>query len=271
MKRLIITADDFGAALPVNEAVETAHRDGILTATCLMVGAPMAGDAVARARGLPNLKVGLHLVVVRGKSVLDAKRIPNLVDEDGRFDNNLVRAGFRYFFLPRVRRQLAAEIRAQFEAFQATGLPLDHANAHNHMHMHPVVLRMIIDIGSEFGLAAMRLPFEPGSGIFLAPWIAMMRRRLRRAGLRFNDFLFGIQGTGRIDGNTLQRMIAALPDGVSEILLHPATGPWAEMEPEAADFRYEDEFQALLDPAVRGAVTKVGAELIAFGDLSNPS
>ncbi|MEE8285398.1 MAG: hopanoid biosynthesis-associated protein HpnK, partial [Gammaproteobacteria bacterium] len=145
MKRLIVTADDYGASLPINEAIETAHRDGILTAACLMVGAPMADDAVARARRLPNLRVGLHVVVVRGRPVLTPERIPDLVDGDGRLDGNLVRAGFRYFFLPRVRRQLAAEIRAQFEAFQATGLALDHANAHNHMHLHPTVLRLIVD------------------------------------------------------------------------------------------------------------------------------
>ena len=269
LKRLIITADDFGASLPVNDAIETAHRDGILTAACLMVGAPMATDAVARAKRLPNLRVGLHLVVVRGRAVLDPKLIPDLVDKDGRLDSNLVRAGFRYFFLPRVRQQLAAEIRAQFETFQATGLVLDHANAHNHMHMHPTVLGLIVDIGREFGLAAVRLPYEPGGGIFLAPWIALMKRRLHRAGLRFNDYIFGIRNTGRMDRDRLRRTIAALPDGISEIFLHPATGRWPKMEAEAAGFRFEDEFKALIDPTVRDAVTKAGAKLVGFRDLIN--
>lgn len=271
LKRLIVTADDFGASLPVNEAVEAAHRDGILTAACLMVGAPRARDAIERARRLPDLGVGLHVVVVRGKPVLPPDRIPDLVDRSGCFDGNLVRAGFRYFFLPRVRRQLAAEIRAQFEAFRATGLALDHANAHNHMHLHPTVLGMIVDIGREFGLTAVRLPHEPGGGIFLAPWVASMKRRLRRAGLGFNDFIFGIRDTGRMDGETLRRTIAALPDGVSEIFLHPATGSWPGIEPGARGFRFEDEFHALMDPAVRSAVAESGAELIAFSDLHDES
>lgn len=31
-RQLVVTADDFGAAIAVNEAVERAHREGVLTA-----------------------------------------------------------------------------------------------------------------------------------------------------------------------------------------------------------------------------------------------
>lgn len=267
LKRLIVTADDFGASRTVNEAIETAHRDGILTTASLMVAAPEAADAIARAKRQGRLRVGLHLVVVRGRSVLAPELIPGLVDAAGRFDNNLGRAGVRYFFLPWVRRQLAAEIRAQFEAFRATGLILDHVNAHNHMHLHPSVLGLIISIGREFDLRAVRLPSEPGSGALLAPWIGLMKRRLGRAGIKFNDFLFGIRDTGRMDGPRLRRTIAELPDGTSEVMLHPATGPWDGMEPEAKGFRFEDEFRALIDPAVRAEIKAGGVELIGFANL----
>jgi chitin disaccharide deacetylase len=59
LKRLIVTADDFGAAPEVNDAVEAAHRGGILTAASLMVSAPAAADAIARARRLRNLRADL--------------------------------------------------------------------------------------------------------------------------------------------------------------------------------------------------------------------
>ena len=58
LNRLIITADDFGLSEPVNAAIEEAHQRGILSAASLMVGAPAAADAVARARTLPSLRVG---------------------------------------------------------------------------------------------------------------------------------------------------------------------------------------------------------------------
>ena len=80
LKRVVVTADDFGLAREVNEAVEAAHQGGVLTAASLMVGAPAAQDAIARARRLPRLRVGLHLVLVEGRPVLPPQRLPDLVD-----------------------------------------------------------------------------------------------------------------------------------------------------------------------------------------------
>ncbi len=268
LKRLIITADDYGTSLPVNEAVENAHKKGILTSTSLMVGGQFAKDAIIRTKQLPNLRVGLHIVLVRGASLLSPEIIPDLVDKDGYFDRNLVRAGFRYFFIPRVRKQLAAEIRAQFEAFQKTGLSLDHVNAHNHMQIHPTVLNLIIRIGKEFGLSAIRVPYEPRYGMFLLPWIKLMKRKVRKAKLQFNDFIFGIHDTGRMNIDCLVRLINSLPDGVSEIFMHPATGPSDEIEPEAINYQFEAEYKALIDPVVKDIVTRTGVKLISFCDLN---
>jgi hopanoid biosynthesis associated protein HpnK len=161
VRKLIVTGDDFGLAVPVNEAIEEAHRCGILTTASLMIGGAAARDAVERAKRLPSLKVGLHLVLVEGRPVLPLGAIPDLVDERGEFCFKPVVAGINYFFRPRVRRQIEAEIRAQFLAFQETGLLLDHVNAHNHMHLHPTVLGLILKVGREFGLRAMRVPYEP--------------------------------------------------------------------------------------------------------------
>lgn len=271
LKTLIVTADDFGAAAAVNEAVETAFREGILTAASLMIAAPAAVDAVQRARSLPGLGIGLHIVVVRGKSTLPVTDIPAIVNQDGRFDRILVRAGFRYFFSPAARRQLRAEIRAQFDAFAKTGLPLDHVNAHNHMHLHPTILSMILQIGRDYGMRAIRLPYEPANGIgalLLKPWIWLTRQRLRRAGIRHNDFLLGLAETGSMNKNSMIAALANLPDGVSEIMTHPASGDWDDSESEAAGYRFADELAALIDPAVRTAAEQSGAVRINFAGMN---
>jgi chitin disaccharide deacetylase len=282
LKRLIVTADDFGASVTVNQAVERACRDGILTTASLMVGASAAEDAVTRARRLPALRVGLHVVIVCGRPVLAPASIPVLVRADGSFSDALLLTSLKLFFLPAARRQLEAEIRAQFEAFRATGLTLDHVNAHNHLHLHPTVLQIILRVGREYGLRAMRIPYEPlpvdrdqlssigaltrlGVGLLL-PWQLLLKRRLRRAGLRFNDYMFGLRDTGHMDRDRVRRAIAQLPDGVSELYFHPATD--ANSHPFPTDYQPAAEFAALNDPGLRAALQAAGVERIAFADLA---
>jgi hopanoid biosynthesis associated protein HpnK len=265
----IITADDFGLAAAVNEAVEQAHVAGVLTAASLMVAAPAAADAARRARACPRLRVGLHLTLCDGAALLPRRQIPDLVDADNRFHDNMVSAGWRFFARPRVRAQLAAEIRAQFAAFAAHGLTLDHLNAHKHFHLHPTVLSLALQVGREFGLRAVRVPAEPGltSTRLLRPWLALMRARLRRAGMACNDQLFGLGHSGRMDEARLLQVLAALPAGVSEIYLHPATVSGAAISPSMADYRHGDELTGLLSPAVRRAVSNSGLQLGGYADI----
>jgi hopanoid biosynthesis associated protein HpnK len=258
MPRVIFSADDFGLTESVNEAVERAHRDGCLTSASLMVAGPAAADAVRRARGLPNLRVGLHLVVIEGPAVLPPAEIPNLVDTAGQFPSDQVRLGLNYFFRPRIRHQLAAEIRAQFAAFAATGLRLDHADAHKHMHLHPTVGRLMIGIGRSFGLPAIRIPAEPPAVLaacgtrvgfgdrVLYRWTGLLRRQARVAGLATNDHCFGLAWSGHMTTDRVQRLLRALPEGTSEIYFHPATKKDATLQRLMPNYEHVAELEALL-------------------------
>jgi hopanoid biosynthesis associated protein HpnK len=282
LRRLIITADDFGLHAAVNRAVQQAAAEGVLTTASLMVGAPAAADAVRIARELPALSVGLHLVLADGWSVLPQQTIPALVDARNRFGNNMVRDGVRFFALPAVRRQLEAEIRAQFRAFAETGLALDHVNAHKHFHLHPTLLEMLLRIGAEFGAPAVRLPREPawaarraGGAIagpavagLLSPWLALMRRRLRGAGIAHNDYVFGISHSGSMDEARLLEILGRLPDGVTEIYLHPAVESGAAIAASMSGYRHADELAALLSPRVRAAIAASGAQTGGFRRLA---
>lgn len=280
LKQLIVSADDFGLSESVNEAVEQAHRRGILTAASLMVAGPAAADAVRRARAMPGLAVGLHLVAIEGPSVLPPDAIPDLVDARGWFPSGQVRLGCNYFFRPRVRRQLAAEIRAQFQAFAATGLRLDHANAHKHMHLHPTVGRLLVNIGRAFGLRAVRIPFEPPSvlsvcgtrpgvgGRALAMWTRVLRRQVRGAGMLANDQCFGIAWSGEMTADRLLLLAPNLPDGISEIYLHPAIRSDPLLVALMPDYRQQDELASLLDPTVRTALCKTGTPT-TYAAISN--
>jgi hopanoid biosynthesis associated protein HpnK len=259
MKRVVFSADDFGLTRGVNEAVERAHRDGILDQASLMVSGPAAEDAVRRARSLPSLRVGLHLVVIEGPAMSPPATIPALVDGSGQFPSDQARLGFRYFFRPAARLQLAREIRAQFAAFAATGLTLDHANAHKHMHLHPTVGRLMIEIGREFGLRSVRIPAESpatlerlGTSVGVGDralylWTRLLRRQAAAAGLRTNDHCFGLAWSGHMTADRVRRLLGELPDGVSEIYFHPATARDPLLRRLMPDYEHEAEFAALLD------------------------
>ena len=273
-----MTADDFGAAAQVNDAVERAHRNGILSAASLMVSGAAAADAVARARALPSLRVGLHLVLVEGKPVLPAGAVPDLVDASGHFRTDMARAGAAMFFLPKVRRQLAAEIEAQFAAFAATGLTLDHVNAHKHFHLHPTIAGEIVRVARSHRVKGARVPLEPqavlgqienhkASGVvaLTAPFARMLRARFRRAGITAPDAVFGLAWSGAMTAERLAGLIAHLPDGLSEIYMHPATGPYPGSAP---GYQYEGELAALTDPRMPGLLAAGGIKTGGFRDFS---
>lgn len=283
MKRVIFSADDFGLDRAVNDAVEIAHRDGLLSATSLMVGEDAAPDAVAIARRQPALRVGLHVVLVEGTPVSDPAEIPDLVDASGRFPGDMVGAGFRFFFKPGIRAQLAREIRAQFEAFRRTGLTLDHANTHKHIHLHPTVARLIVEIGRDYGLRAVRLPVEPAGPIAAAEgqaapgglgaaalraWTGQLKAMLKRQGMVTNDQVFGLAWSGAVTAARVAALIPHLPDGVSEIYFHPATALTPKLARTMPTYRHADELAALLSPEVKRLVAAHGIARTSFTDLA---
>ncbi len=242
-----------------------------------MVGAPAAAPAVELARRLPRLAVGLHLALVEAKPVLPAAAVPDLVDGNGRFRANMALAGAAMFLLPRVRKQMQAEIRAQFEAFRATGLTLDHVNAHKHFHLHPSILSTIIDLAAEFGVRDVRVPVEPAAilarvedarsgpaAVALNRWARLQGARLKRAGLAAPDQVFGLAWSGAVTLSRLQGLIAHLPEGVTEIYAHPATA--SGFAGAAPGYRYEQELAALTSSDLRDQVAAAGIRCGGFAD-----
>ena len=265
-RSVITTADDFGLDERVNLAVEQGHQHGILAAASLMVGAPAVQDAIRRAVALPTLRVGLHIVLVDGRSILPHAVIPLLVDHDRRFSDGMVRNGFRFCFLPEVQRQLVLEITAQFEAFAETGLTLDHVNTHKHFHVHPTVLSLILRIGARFGMRAVRLPYERQAPMWLRPWMHLMRCRLRNAGIGYNDYLIGMRHTGRMTEQQWLRALSNLPAGVTEIYCHPAVGDDGPITRAMQHYQPQAEYDALRSRKVAQAVKASGARIGGFTD-----
>jgi hopanoid biosynthesis associated protein HpnK len=181
-----------------------------------------------------------------------------------------------------VRRQLGREIRAQFEAFRATGLALDHVNAHKHFHLHPTIAGLILRIGRDYGLRAVRIPCEPAGPIAAAEagpgnggigalalrlWTRQLRATVRRHGCVANDHVFGLAWSGDMTEKRLLSLIPFLPEGVSEIYFHPARRRTPELARTMPRYRHPEELAALLSIPVRRMLEAAGIERTSFSAL----
>jgi hopanoid biosynthesis associated protein HpnK len=283
-RRVIFTADDFGLAAPLNDAVALAHRRGVLQCASLMVAAPAADEALALARELPGLCLGLHLTLIQGRAMLAPRHLPGLVDSRGRFPDAPVATGLRYYFrpglLPAIRRELAAQV----EAALAAGVRLWHLNGHLNLHLHPRIFPLVADLAREYGIPGVRLaredwratlalaPDRPlakvAQGLIFRCLSRRARHQAQAAGLVYNDHLFGLLNHGRLTEDYLAGLIPRLKPGVTEIYGHPASGGDGELQRWGRGYRRQEELAALLSPNLRAALAEAGVELTGWRQLA---
>ena len=269
--RLIVNADDFGSSESANMAIERAHREGILTSASLMVNGNRANEAVEVARQNPLLAVGLHLVLVCGKSTLKPSEIIGVVDQKFQFSSSPVWAGFRYFIRSSLQVYLRQEIHAQFREFRTSGLELDHVNGHLNFHLHPTVFNFLKKDCLDLGIHSMRLTRDPylqnlrlagGKYLYRTAHAFIFDRlssraetSLRRRHIRYTDATFGLLQSGRITEKYLLRLLEELKPGTWELYCHPDLG------------MHQHELEALTSPRVKDLIRKRGIVLCRYSDL----
>lgn len=157
----IFNADDFGISRGVNAAIIKAHTEGILNSASLMVNQKYAAEAVAAAKNMPNLEMGLHLNLTNEEPAANPQDIPLLVGNDGKLKNGFVNLLLLSLLKPReFKRQAEIEIRAQVAKYAATGLPFAHIDGHRHVHLIPAVFKIVRQIQEEYHIARVRVMNE---------------------------------------------------------------------------------------------------------------
>jgi len=269
-KYLAVNADDFGFTHDVNAGIVEARAKGILTSTTLMANGAAFDDAVRLASENPALDVGVHLVLVGGRSVLRPERA--LPPSVGRLAAELALG----------RIDVYAELRAQMEKIVAAGIRPTHADTHKHTHLLPSVLEAVARLGEEYGVRWVRRPFDlpltgapedvPLATRAVGRGFSVVRgrfhRTLARRGCVTTDWFAGFQLTGRIGPQALVRLLDHLPAGTTEFMVHPG---FCTAELMAARTRLKEsrerELRALLDPAALEAVRRNGIQLVGYDRL----
>lgn len=244
-----------------------------------MVSGEAVEEAVSLARATPTLAVGLHLVVINGRASLPPSKVPHLVDSRGFFRTDPLDAGVRYFFSKTAQKELGQELRAQFDRFASTDLPLAHVNGHLHMHMHPTVFNLMLPLAQEYGASGIRLPRDDlrsalafdrrqsASKITQAIIFGLIDRwassRLRHYSLVTTDRVYGLMQTGQMKEEYVLGLLRRCQPATAELYFHPTTAATAEpLGPNPGDLA------TLLSPALRHAVQQEGIRLVTYPALA---
>lgn len=276
LKQIIVNADDFGRHERINRAVERGVRDGVLRSATVMPGGAAFEDAAALARRTPALGVGIHLTLVNGTPVLPPAEIPSLVTPEGIFYDNHTLFAVRLLRGKINLAEVRAELTAQLRRVEAAGIRPTHADSHQHMHVLPGVIDIVLDLCAAAGIPAMRAPYAPlfaghfgGIGQLIGrTGLSVLARRAavmaRRRGIRTPDRFAGIVAGEAVDTKTLCGIAASLGDGVTEVMMHPGTDNAALIPDCRWDHDFEAELRAVCAPDVRVALRAADAAPVNF-------
>lgn len=281
MKKLIINADDFGLHEAVNAAIAKGHSEGVITSATLMPGAPAFAEAVAIAKSLPKLGVGVHLTLVGEQPVAPLFKVPSLIDDAGRFAAQYPQFLLRYMKGLVSLSEIKLELTAQIEKVVQHGLEITHLDSHQHLHVFPGILEIVLELAAAYRIPALRIPAEPyffsgGYSCGAGRWagrcgLTFLAKRARQKaeakGLLLTDHFFGMLAGGNMRQEYLHRIIGALPDGSSEIMIHPGADSGLLQSKFGWPYAWEAELAAVCSDATKELLEKEKISLCSYKTL----
>lgn len=279
LRYIIINADDFGRHAEINRAVEEGLVHGCLRSATVMPGGAAFAGAIDIARRHEELGLGVHFTLVDGHPILPPEEIPSLVGAEGDFLPDHTALLKRYLKgginLEEVRRELAA----QLQKVEATGISISHVDSHQHMHTLPGIIDIVLDLAARAGIRAVRTPRTPlFAGAFgglgqlvgrlgLSTLARLANCKAHRRGLLTPDHFAGIVAGEAVSEGELLHLIAHLPQGTTEVMMHPGTKNDVLQEDSGWQHDFESELAAILSPRVEAALQKEEVEPVNFRHL----
>jgi predicted glycoside hydrolase/deacetylase ChbG (UPF0249 family) len=261
----------------VTDGILLAHRQGIVTSATLAANMPDAERAAHHVASLPSLKVGVHLNACQGRPLSEKSHV--LVGDDGVM--NHTGPGLVASCLLKPGRVAAAlgEFEAQIQWVLDHGIRPTHLDSHRHVHAFPPLFAGVVRLAVRYGIPCVRWPRERlcGSG-----WPRPARKQARAAGIlraicaldaavcrrvRATTGTWGIAHTGHITPQWLIRAAESLPEGATEIMVHPGLPEDLDAKGTRLLESRRIEMEALCDPAVKEAFDRNQVELIDYGRL----
>lgn len=275
--KVIVHADDFGLTEKINEGIRLAHINGILTSTSIMANGQAFEDAVSIARSTPTLDVGIHLTLIEERSLLNAEEVPTLLAPSGRFYRHAFDFVKNYFIEKISLKEVKKELETQVEKVLAAGISPSHLDSHQHVHMLPGILSIVVELSQKYAIPSIRFPRELGvfgkignvpfsrvtQALVLNLFCQMGKSRIRRRADFFAGFLFG----GNLNKKNLLHILRALQlSGTYEIMCHPGLDD-PDTHYSHWGYHWLDELNALTDKEISEFVQHKGVQLISYRQL----
>jgi predicted glycoside hydrolase/deacetylase ChbG (UPF0249 family) len=273
--QLIVNADDYGRTPGVSSGIRTAHLEGIVTSTTVMMNMPdVESDLEIVQKECPDLGVGVHLVLTAGMPILPVQEVPTLLDRQGHFPSA---PGFLDLLAGIDPAQVRYEWEAQIQKFiRLTGKKPDHLDSHHHTSYFTTNLFMImLELANELDCAIrpplaeagsdlpLDLPAElAGQNMDFIPSL-LMRFKPRHPENFFSSFYD--------QAATLEKMmtiLSNLPAGTSEVMCHPGFTDPDLKKTSSYNLQRETELGILKDPGLKTFIREHGIQLIPFSCLS---
>lgn len=261
MRKVIVNADDFGLNDHTVEWTIKGFECGALTSATIMAGMSATDKAVDFAKSHPQFSFGVHFYLVDETPMSRPEEIASMIDPK---TGNLWVT--RQFILRNCAglikvEDLKREMRAQYLALKNAGVPISHVDGHGHNHRLPQSIKALAGLKDELGFTKVRRCQDMAcEGTHLGLLSRMinnpMQKRLDRIGFKTTDhFLMNAGHT--VDPQWFSKAVASLPDGATEIGVHPGIDE---------DWRRIDTEECF---SVCGELCKsVGIELTNFNQLN---
>ena len=273
LKALIATADDVGLHPGMTAGAIQAHDQGIVRACSVVANGRAFAEAAEILRDRPKLDVGIHLTLVGERPLSPPERVPSLVDGKGAFLKDF-RAFTRRYLLGRIAAaEVEEELRRQIERLEATGLPIVHANSHQHLHVLPRIFEVVLRLAEEHRIPFVRVPREPAAR-GLSPrslQIGLLNRigrkaRRRLGSIRSTDRTVGVVEAGGLTVEKLSRILEGV-EGLTELICHPGLGDAALAAEYDWGYGWDRETAALCDPRLLESLRSLGIEITSLSRL----
>ena len=281
MKKLIVNADDFGLHSEVNKAIIRGYQEGCLRSTSLMPTGAAVEEACQLARENPGLGIGIHLTMVAEKPILPVDEVRSLLGSDGKFHADHMVFIKAYLQGKIDKRQLYAEMEAQIKKAVSLGLNITHIDSHQHLHTLPGITGMCLELMKKYQIRAMRFPGEAcgftggySSGAFR--WIAkcgltgcavLAKGKAKCYNVKMPDHFFGMLAGGHMEEKYFSAILRALPEGVSEIMVHPGADNKKLGAVYDWQYHWEDELASVTSARTMQFLQEHNIELISFKEL----